>query len=131
MSGMLAVCLAVLVAAAVGTLALMVIPITRGELRLWHSLGVRRVRRWITSTRRVRQPLHNDRTRRIARANLRWHFVLTCLFCFMVARALRLGHEWLQITAGLLTIPALAYLLGSVVQRQTLAIVTSWAGRAR
>jgi|WetSurMetagenome_2_1015567.scaffolds.fasta_scaffold269256_2 hypothetical protein len=128
MTEVLTVCLVVLVVAVVGTLALVVIPVTRGELNLWHYLRVQRIRRWITRMRKVKQPLHNVRTLDVARTNLRWHLVLTCLFCGVVARALTIDMWWVQVMASLLTIPSIAYLLGSIVQRQKIAILGMRSG---
>ena len=130
MTDVLAICLVVLGVAVIGTLALIAIPVTRGELLLWHLLRIQRLRRWITRTRRVKQPLHNVETLRAARTSLRWHLLLTCLFCALVARALTLDSWWLRFLASLLTIPAIAYVLGSLVQRQKIAVMKVRSGLA-
>jgi hypothetical protein len=131
MTDILAICLIMVGFSVIGTLALMIIPVTRAELRLWHLLRIQRIRRWITRTRRVDQPLHNVQTLSIARTNLRWHLILTCLFCALVARALTLDSWWLRLAASLLTIPSIAYALGSLVQRQKIAVMIVRSGLAR
>jgi hypothetical protein len=123
MTEVLTVCLVVVAVAAIGTLALLAVPVTEAELSLWHHLRVQRMRRWITRRRNVKQPLDSVHTRNVARTNLLWHLVLTCLFCGIVARALVLDSWWMRVLASLLIIPSIAYLLGSVVQRQKIAIV--------
>jgi hypothetical protein len=59
----------------------------------------------------------------IARTNLRWHLILTFLFFGLLARALWAGSEWWSALAGLLIVPSLAYFVGSLVQRQKIAIL--------
>jgi hypothetical protein len=130
MSDILAICLVVLGLSVLGTVALMVIPVTPGELRLWHLLRIQRIRRWITRTRSVDQPLRNGQTLSVARTNLRWHLILTCLFCVLVARAFTLDSWWLGLVASLLTIPSIAYALGSLVQRQKISILVVRSGQA-
>jgi hypothetical protein len=131
MTEVLTVCLFVLAVAAIGTFALLAIPVKEAELSLWHRLRVQRMRRWMTRRRNVKQPLHSVQTPNDARTNLLWHLVLTCLFCGIVARALMLDSWWVRALASLLTIPSIAYLLGSVVQRQKIAIVKVRFGLVR
>ncbi len=128
MTDILAICLVIVGLSVIGTVALMVIPVTPGELRLWYLLRIQRIRKWITRTRRVDQPLHNVQTLGIARTNLRWHLIFTCLFCVLVARAFTLDRWWLRLAASLLTIPSIAYALGSLVQRQKIAVMIVRSG---
>jgi hypothetical protein len=130
MTDILTLCLIVLGLSVIETLALMVVPVTSCELRLWHLLRIQRIRRWITKTRRVDQPLHNVQTLSVARINLRWHLILTCLFAVLVARAFTLESRWLRLAASLLTMPSIAYALGSLVQRQKIAIIIMRSGSA-
>jgi hypothetical protein len=130
MTDILAICLVVLGLSVIGTVALMVIPVTPGELRLWHLLRIQRIRRWITRTRRVDQPLRNGQSLSVARTNLRWHLILTCLFCVLAARAFTLDSWWLCLAASLLTIPSIAYALGSLVQRQKISMLVVRSGHA-
>jgi hypothetical protein len=131
MTHILATCVIVMGLSAIGTLALIIVPVTSGELRLWHLLRIQRIRKWITTMRRVDQPLHKVQTLSVARTNLRWHLLLTCLFCVLAARAFTLESWWLRLAASLLTIPSIAYALGSLVQRQKIAVVTARSASAR
>jgi hypothetical protein len=106
-----------------GTLALLVIPVRPGELRLWGVLRTRVLRRWITKRRSVNQPLQGVRTLLIARTNLRWHLILTAVFVGLIARAALDESCWWRPIAILMTIPAVAYFLGSLMQRQKIAII--------
>ena len=117
------VCLILLGFLAASTLALAAIPVVPGELELWRVLRIQVIRRWITKRRRVNQPLRNVKTMEIARTNLRWHLLLTFLFFGLLARALWAGSEWWSALAGLLIVPSLAYFVGSLVQRQKIAIL--------
>jgi hypothetical protein len=123
MTELLVVCLILLGFLAASTLALAAIPVVPGELELWRVLRIQVVRRWITKRRRVNQPLHNVSTMDIARTNLRWHLILTFLFFGLLARGLWAGSEWWSALAGLLIVPSLAYFVGSLVQRQKIAIL--------
>ena len=64
----------------------------------------------------------------LAPTNLRWHLIFTCLFCVLVARAFTLDRWWLRLAASLLTIPSIAYALGSLVQRQKIAVMIVRSG---
>jgi hypothetical protein len=123
MTEILIVCFILLGLLAASTLALAAIPVVPGELELWRVLRIQVIRRWITKRRRVNQPLHNVKTMGIARTNIRWHLLLTFLFLGLLARALWSGSEWWSALAGLLIVPSLAYFVGSLVQRQKIAIM--------
>ena len=111
------------------TILLVVIPVGRWELRVWHRLRVAQFRRWLTRSRHVREPLHPDRTVRIARRNLQWHIVLTALFSFQLGVAAAAKDAWWRPLALLLVVPCVAYMLGSLVQRQKVAIIGLRTGR--
>jgi hypothetical protein len=112
-----------------GTLALMVLPVRPGELRLWGVLQTRVLRRWITRRRNVNQPLHGVRTLVIAKTNLWWHLILTALFFGLIARAALDESCWWRPLAVVMAIPAVAYFLGSLMQRQKIAIIELRQGR--
>jgi hypothetical protein len=116
-------CLMVQAFALVGTIALVTIPIRPEELRFWHLLRVQQARRWITRRRKLSQPLVPDKTVKIARDNLRWHLILTLLFCVLTGRAVVADNILLRFLGSLLLIPSIAYLAGSLVQRQKIAIL--------
>jgi len=113
-------------------LVFLTVPFSRVELRFWRRLRVRALRLWITRRRRVEEPLHREQTRRAARRNILWHLFFSALFSFQIAAALLLPGRWWQPLAPLLAVPCIAYLAGSVVQRQKLAIVElRWRRAAR
>jgi hypothetical protein len=123
MTQLLVACLIMMGFALGGTVGLLVFPIMPGELQLWHALRIQNIRKWITRTRNINQPLHENRTLAFARTNLWWHLTLTTLFCILVARATALDTWWICALASLLVAPSGAYFLGSLVQRQKIAIL--------
>jgi len=119
----LIVCLilsALLIAATIALLATRVMPV---ELDLWRFLRIRSLRRWITKRRGVHEPLEEERTVQIARKNIVWHLVLTVVFFTQIASALVSEGSWWRPLAVILVIPCLAYFVGSLVQRQKIAII--------
>ena len=123
MTNVLLACVMLQALALVGTIALLTMPIRPGELRFWHLLRIQQARRWITRRRKVIQPLVPDKTVKIARDNLRWHLILTFLFCGLTGRAVMADNILLRLLGSLLLIPSIAYLAGSLVQRQKIAIL--------
>jgi hypothetical protein len=123
MTQLLFVCLILAGLAFVGTVVLLFVPVFPAELQFWHFLRIQSLRGWITRSRDVNQPLHKDRTLTLARMNLWWHLILTGLFCGLIGRAISADAWWLRVPAVLLVIPSIAYFLGSLVQRQKIAIL--------
>ena len=105
------------------TILLVVMPASRLELRVWHTVRVTHLRRWLTRNRQVVEPFHRETTLRIARRNLRWHLVLTALFSFQLGVASASTEAWWRPLPLLLLVPCVAYMLGSLVQRQKIAII--------
>lgn len=121
MSDLLTICLAFVAVNIATTVALLIAPVGSWEIALWHSLRIHSLRKWITRKRNVHEPFQE--VFGVARKNLLWHLLLTCLFCFLVGRALGTDRWWLQVPAALLVIPSAFYLLGSFIQRQKIAII--------
>ncbi len=107
------------------TAVFVLVPTAGSEHRIWHRLKVARVRRWLTRRRSVSEPYQAEATMRIARRNLWWHLVMTALFTSQLAIAAGSPRAWWRPGALILIVPCLAYLLGSVVQRQKIAIIRS------
>ena len=122
MTYLLAACAAGALVMVAVTGLLLFVPVSRWELRVWRGLRVRRLRRWLTRTRRVNEPLHPETTVRIAVRNLQWHLLLTALFCWQLAVAAMLESAWWRPLALVLVVPCAAYLAGSLVQRQKIAV---------
>lgn len=119
----LAACLGLGAGTFVATIMLLAVPVTHAERRLWHALGVDSLRRRITRRRNVAEPYHEQLTVRIARRNLWWHLLLTGLFTSQIAWAWAAQGSWWRPLAVPLVIFCIAYLAGSLVQRQKIAIV--------
>jgi len=119
----LAACFAMAAVLTIGTGLLLLAPTTSAELRIWRRVRVSSLRRWLTRTRHVEEPLDSDVTTRIARRNLYWHLVLTGLFAVQLGIALGSVGAWWRPFAAVLVVPCLAYFLGSVVQRQKIAVI--------
>lgn len=105
------------------TLVLIFLPISRQELKLWRGLRINKARRHMTKRRKLDQPFDRDETPRLAWKNLHWHLILTTLFTYQVGTIVWTGSRILQPAAFLLTIFCVAYLVGSLVQRQKVAII--------
>ena len=116
---------------AVATIALLVVPPTAAEVALWHRLRTQSVRRWLTRRRDMSEPLNPVSTPQVARKNLLWHLVLTALFSTQLAIAAASPSTWWRPLAVLLVVPSVAYFVGSLVQRQKVAILHSRSLRVR
>ena len=115
----------------VATIALLAVPTTQAELALWRRLRTQSVRRWLTRRRNLSEPLNPFSTPRVARKNLLWHLVLTSLFSTQLAIAAASPGAWWRPLAALLVLPSVAYFVGSLVQRQKVAILHSRSLRVR
>jgi hypothetical protein len=113
------------------TIALLAVPTTTAELPLWRRLGTQAVRRWLTRRRSLAEPLNPVSAPQVARKNLLWHLVLSALFSTQLAIAAASEGAWWRPLAGLLVLPSVAYFVGSLVQRQKLAILHSRSVRIR
>jgi len=117
------VCLGIAALLAVTTTLLIALPTRSGELRLWRRLRVQDWRRRITRRRQLAARLDPAVTLSTAKANLLWHLFLNVLFVMLMVRALVAPVAWWRALAGPLVIPCLAWFVGSLVQRQLIAIV--------
>jgi hypothetical protein len=122
---LLITCFVVSLITLVATTLLLFFPVSRSELRLWRLLRARSLRHWISTRRRVNEPLDPHLTPALAQRNLLWHLVLNALFSGQIAGALFSTQTIWRPLAPVLVLPCLAYLAGSVVQRQKIAIVRS------
>jgi hypothetical protein len=112
---------AVAIVFALANLPLLFVPPGRSEQRLWRTLGVQHLRRWIT---RRRNPGHRHRdgeTALIARTNIWWHAGLGVVLASLIF------HPWLRsgpprIARYFLLAGCVAYFIGSIVQRQKLVV---------
>ena len=124
MTTALAACLLIQLGACVATAVLVIAPPTRSEVAVWRFARVQVVRRWITRRRRVTDRLHATDTTRGARRNLLWHLCLTGVFAFLAGGAVAKPDDiWSGVLALLLVAPGVAYLVGSLVQRQKIATI--------
>lgn len=115
----------------VATIALLAVPATTAEVALWRRLRTQSVRRWLTRRRHFSEPLDPVSTPQAARKNLLWHLVLTALFSTQLAIAAASPGAWWRPLAALLVLPSVAYFVGSLVQRQKVAILHSRSVRVR
>jgi uncharacterized membrane protein YbaN (DUF454 family) len=131
MTLVLTVCAWLSATLAVVTIALLAVPTTPLELALWRRLRAQSVRKWLTRRRGLAEPLNFMSTPQVARKNLLWHLVLTTLFSTQLAIAAGSEAAWWRPLAALLVVPSVAYFIGSLVQRQKVAILHSRRVRAR
>ncbi|GEM_PF-3311321 len=123
MTEVLVCCLLIAVAMLVLTVGLLVVPVTPSELSLWHRLRIGSVRRWITKRRNENEPLHPELTLKTAKVNLKWHIMMTGLFCMQLAWAVLSSGVWWRPLVFFVFVFSLGYFVGSVVQRQKIAIL--------
>lgn len=123
MTEFLKVCLWASVCLFAGTIGLLTVPITHRELKLWRSLRISSLRRWVSQREPANEPLDSQRTVRIARRNLVWHLILTGLFCFQIGWAVASPGRWWRPLTTPLVVFCIGYFAGSLVQRQKVAIV--------
>lgn len=116
---------------AVLTCALLAAPVIPGERLLWRRLRIPLVRRWITRRRQLSGVLDFATTPLAARRNLRWHLGLTSLFAAQLAMAAGSRETWWRPLVALLVLPSVGYFVGSLVQRQKIAILHAHDVRAR
>ena len=93
---------------------------------MWRRLNTRRWRHWVTEKRTERRPPETHTPEDIARSsrrNILWHGILTAVFASLMVQASLTRMLALQGMALLLAVPSVAYLAGSLIQRQKLAIV--------
>jgi hypothetical protein len=104
------------------TIAFLLVPVFPSEPTLWRQLRIRKIRKWITGRRSSGEIYHRSETLEKARNNLKWHILLTVLFCMQLAMAVVVKDSWWRPLTLPLFIFSLAYFVGSVVQRQKIAI---------
>ncbi len=123
MTLLLTLCFWLALGLSAATGCLMFAPAMHIELSIWRRFRVQHLRRWLTRSRHVAQPLDPIVTTDIARRNLRWHLFFTSLFCVQMAVAAVSEDRWWRPLAPLLVLPCIAYFAGSMVQRQKMVIV--------
>ncbi len=123
MTAALTTCFAAAALLTLATAVLLLLPVTRRELRLWHRLRTGALRRRLTGRARVPEPLDPLETPRRARRNLLWHLVMTGLFAGQLAVSISAHGRWWRPLALPLVVPCLAYFAGSLVQRQKIAVL--------
>jgi hypothetical protein len=123
LGGVLAASLGASLIFLMANICLLLLPISPTELRAWRVLRVRRLRHWITKRRVVSESLHPTATLRKARRYILWHIVLTSLFSTQLAWALAMEGVWWRPLSLPLVIFSAGYVLGSLVQRQKIAVL--------
>lgn len=105
------------------TLAILLFPVHTGELRLWRRFGIGRLRRLLTKRLRRSQPYSTEHTETIARSNIRWHLVLTCALLIQTLLAAMSQLPMFHMVGIFFSVPVVAWLLGSIVQRHKIALI--------
>lgn len=107
----------------VATCVLILAPATRIEIRVWRSLHVQSLRRYLTRGQPEKGPFDPVVTAQLARRNLFWHLALTGLFAFQLLVASVSKGSWWRPLAAPLILPCIAYFAGSLVQRQKMVLM--------
>lgn len=106
------------------SVALWALPIRLNELTWWGAIGLGSMRKRLTGRLRKPEPYDREQTAQIARRNIVWHIVMTSALLIQAIAASNYAASW-RWWAGLLSaVPAVAWLIGSLVQRHKLALVT-------
>ena len=98
------------------------LPLRRAELSLWRRLNLQALRRRLTRQRKVDQPL-STQTTAIARRNIAWHVAMSLVMFIIVAKSMQSDAVAFHIAALLCALPCAAWLTGSCVQRQKIAVL--------
>ncbi|HVE72331.1 MAG TPA: hypothetical protein VNI54_13260 [Thermoanaerobaculia bacterium] len=111
---------------AIANLPLLFVPIRAAEQRLWHRFGIQTLRHRLT---RRGASGGRDTIVPVARRNIVWHFVMTAILAAIILHPVLVALPWRTLIYAFILAGALAYLAGSIVQRQKIAIVTNGASR--
>jgi len=110
---------------AIISIPLIYLPVTEMEQKLWQKLNIRMLRHWVTrrGTEKWAQKgtIHNVIER--SRKNIAWHGIITFAFCFLIVRAQFIDNVLIQYSSQLLLLPSIAYLFGSIIQRQKMVVI--------
>jgi hypothetical protein len=98
------------------------LPPSHAELLLWRRLNVQALRRRLTKRRGGEQPL-SVQTIAIAKRNIAWHVAMSLVMATISAQALFSRASPFRGLALLGVLPCIAWLIGSAVQRQKIAVV--------
>ena len=105
------------------TLAIMFVPPLVGEVGLWRRLGAGNLRRFLSKRLTTPQPFSVGPTEHVAVRNIRWHLVLTFALLVQTLLATVSPSLTLQLLGIFYVLPAIGWLLGSIVQRQKIALI--------
>ncbi|MBV8517818.1 MAG: hypothetical protein JO197_10505 [Acidobacteria bacterium] len=107
---------------------LLIVPASAAEQRLWRRLGVQHLRRRITRRRDPRQPHREGRTLAVARRNIVWHLVLSGVFTAEMLQPFLVRVPF-HLAAVALLCGCVAYLTGSILQRQKIVVARNERAR--
>ena len=119
---------ALLVSAACLLLALANVPLLVlaprvGEQRVWRRLRVQTVRRWITRRRGAGKRQAPASILIDAKRNIVWHLVLSLLIAVLVLHPAIASLSYRGVVYAFAIAGCMAYVAGSVVQRQKIVII--------
>ncbi len=107
------------------SIPLICLPVTEIEQKFWQKLNIRMLRHWVTKrgTEKWAQKGTIQNVIERSRKNIAWHGIITFTFCFLIVRAQFIDNVFIQYSSQLLLLPSIAYLFGSIIQRQKLVII--------
>jgi hypothetical protein len=107
------------------SIPLIYLPVTEIEQRFWQKLKIRILRHWVTKngTEKWAQKGTIHKVAERSRKNIAWHGIITFTFCFLIFRAQFIDNGFIQCGSQLLLLPSIAYLFGSIIQRQKMVII--------
>jgi hypothetical protein len=111
--------------------ALLILPVKRREQRIWRRLNVQAVRRRLTTDRTGHESHRGGAIAETARRNIRWHLVLTVILAATLLHPRVAAFQYRGLVYGFAVAGSIAYVIGSIVQRQKIAILTNREQDAR
>jgi hypothetical protein len=118
------------VAAFCALLALVNVPLlvmrpTVAEQRLWRRFRVQKARRWLTRARGAGEGHGREQIVAVAKRNILWHLVLTFVIALLVLHPTLTSLRYRGAVYAFAVAGCLAYVAGSVVQRQKIVVLAN------
>ncbi|HYC91975.1 MAG TPA: hypothetical protein VEO54_22375 [Thermoanaerobaculia bacterium] len=95
------------------------------EQRLWRRFRVQQARRWLTRARDAGKGHGREGIVAVAKRNILWHLVLTLVIALLVLHPALTSLRYRGAVYAFAVAGCLAYVAGSVVQRQKIVVLAN------
>jgi hypothetical protein len=113
----------------ISNLALLCLPVSRHELKLWRRFKLQRLRRRLTAKSKVHQPLDSETVSR-SKKNIVWHIALTAVMLIVTLRLVSQPGAISKLMQMLTVVASIGWFFGSLVQRQKIALLNQMRASA-